>query len=290
MPQTPVRRSKVAPLTWHVEAAAKERIAAAETRIAAAEGRATTAEKRAAAAERDLKTRSDKLDKTWIHNVNEALRLSRNADRIKKEMAEKIEEMNRELGTIEERNKAAQKSADEYVQRVQAESEERAKKYAADAQVCINAWEDEITECKKRMPSSEGYLGAKQKSAPQNDKAVKGLQKQLEQCKVDAARAVAAAGKREADVRRSLDGHIRQGETYKKKLRDAELECGVLRRQLKKEEEVKQECVVCMDNAATVALAPCGHLALCSECAALPWDVCPTCRSESSGMLHVFSP
>ena len=52
MPQNPVRRSKVAPLTWHVEAAAKERIAAAETRIAAAEGRATTAEKRAAAAER----------------------------------------------------------------------------------------------------------------------------------------------------------------------------------------------------------------------------------------------
>ena len=53
------------------------------------------------------------------------------------------------------------------------------------------------------------------------------------------------------------------------------------------------ECVVCVDEAATLAAMPCGHLCLCATCAAgLVRDGstprCPICRSELSRTQRIY--
>ena len=52
-----------------------------------------------------------------------------------------------------------------------------------------------------------------------------------------------------------------------------------------------RECVVCMDNLASCILAPCGHRALCGECAK-PFvnHPCPLCREKvESVVARVFA-
>tara|TARA_B100000780_G_scaffold197335_1_gene139396 strand:+ start:32 stop:937 length:906 start_codon:yes stop_codon:yes gene_type:complete len=55
------------------------------------------------------------------------------------------------------------------------------------------------------------------------------------------------------------------------------------------------ECVICMSETATNAMVPCGHLALCSSCAAGMKAAnkkhrCPMCKSEIQSFLKIFKP
>ena len=54
---------------------------------------------------------------------------------------------------------------------------------------------------------------------------------------------------------------------------------------------VVAECVTCMEEHPLVgqlALTPCGHAQLCSECAH-DTDTCPTCRSHVDGVIRVYT-
>lgn len=47
------------------------------------------------------------------------------------------------------------------------------------------------------------------------------------------------------------------------------------------------ECVICLSNAMTTALTPCGHRVVCSTCA-IDLQQCPLCRSEVNGTIRVY--
>jgi hypothetical protein len=47
-------------------------------------------------------------------------------------------------------------------------------------------------------------------------------------------------------------------------------------------------CIVCADEARTIALIPCGHLCVCDDCQPSLKD-CPICRAPSTGHLRVFN-
>ena len=65
-----------------------------------------------------------------------------------------------------------------------------------------------------------------------------------------------------------------------------------LRRKIELEMLVDKECVVCFDSIRCMALAPCGHIALCQPCAeALMLQtvkLCPTCRDPVASVLRVY--
>jgi pyrimidine deaminase RibD-like protein len=65
-----------------------------------------------------------------------------------------------------------------------------------------------------------------------------------------------------------------------------------LRRKIELEMLVDKECVVCFDSIRCMALAPCGHIALCQPCAeALMLQtvkLCPTCRDPVDSVLRVY--
>ena len=62
------------------------------------------------------------------------------------------------------------------------------------------------------------------------------------------------------------------------------------------QDDSERVCVVCCDRERAVAFVPCGHRALCRECADRMVShesgseglSCPVCRSVSSGMLRVY--
>ena len=51
-------------------------------------------------------------------------------------------------------------------------------------------------------------------------------------------------------------------------------------------------CVVCMDAPCSVALSPCGHLALCVGCAAKDAvrKQCPVCRKRATRTIKIYHP
>ena len=52
------------------------------------------------------------------------------------------------------------------------------------------------------------------------------------------------------------------------------------------DEESESECCVCYDAAIDTALQPCGHVALCRQCAErLPQRRCPLCRAPIRDMV-----
>jgi serine/threonine protein kinase len=51
--------------------------------------------------------------------------------------------------------------------------------------------------------------------------------------------------------------------------------------------EASNECVVCVDAARSIALAPCGHVCSCEDCAG-DLRECPICRQPIDGRLKVF--
>jgi len=65
-----------------------------------------------------------------------------------------------------------------------------------------------------------------------------------------------------------------------------------LRRKIELEMQVDKECVVCLDSIRCMALAPCGHIALCLECSQTLMlktvKLCPTCRDPVSSVLRVY--
>jgi len=63
--------------------------------------------------------------------------------------------------------------------------------------------------------------------------------------------------------------------------------------QLGKTKEVT--CVICFDDIATHAMVPCGHLALCSGCAAGMQATdksnrCPMCKSNIQSFMRIWKP
>jgi WD40 repeat protein len=53
----------------------------------------------------------------------------------------------------------------------------------------------------------------------------------------------------------------------------------------------ENECVVCKDKPKTTALLPCGHRALCQDCAAIilaNGDKCPVCRAQPTQAARIF--
>jgi len=60
--------------------------------------------------------------------------------------------------------------------------------------------------------------------------------------------------------------------------------------------EIVKECVVCLDNPSTIAIQPCGHLALCQECSpnfdpdfeTRTIETCPRCRQKISSLLRIY--
>lgn len=63
-------------------------------------------------------------------------------------------------------------------------------------------------------------------------------------------------------------------------------------KQAVKERSNKGLCVVCLDQQASHAVLPCGHLAFCGNCSTeLEVDQCPVCRQEGTGqLLQIFHP
>jgi hypothetical protein len=51
--------------------------------------------------------------------------------------------------------------------------------------------------------------------------------------------------------------------------------------------EARHECVVCVDAARSIALAPCGHVCSCEDCAG-DLQQCPICRQPIDGRLKLF--
>jgi hypothetical protein len=50
------------------------------------------------------------------------------------------------------------------------------------------------------------------------------------------------------------------------------------------------DCVVCADHAACVALIPCGHMCCCTVCAArLVGQACPICRENVHSAMRIYS-
>ena len=49
------------------------------------------------------------------------------------------------------------------------------------------------------------------------------------------------------------------------------------------------DCVICCDETSTHAMIPCGHHCVCQACAtALAGGICPICRGEIKGVMHIF--
>jgi serine/threonine protein kinase len=51
--------------------------------------------------------------------------------------------------------------------------------------------------------------------------------------------------------------------------------------------EARHECIVCVDAPRSIALAPCGHVCSCADCAG-DLQQCPICRQAIAACLKVF--
>ena len=50
------------------------------------------------------------------------------------------------------------------------------------------------------------------------------------------------------------------------------------------------QCVVCLDQHASVVIVPCGHLCVCQLCSSRLQQQCPVCRAAAAQMIQTFSP
>lgn len=50
------------------------------------------------------------------------------------------------------------------------------------------------------------------------------------------------------------------------------------------------QCIVCMEDAATHVVVPCGHFAFCQRCSGLASSTCPLCRQAAERVIRVFRP
>ena len=82
---------------------------------------------------------------------------------------------------------------------------------------------------------------------------------------------------------------------YKRQKQQA-LEDAARKQQASKEED-DRACVVCFERERALAFVPCGHRAVCDECAARLQQhalagsiglVCPVCRTASNAVIRVF--
>jgi len=65
-----------------------------------------------------------------------------------------------------------------------------------------------------------------------------------------------------------------------------------MRRTLERQQRAQGICVVCLDALAAIAAIPCGHLALCEECAQqFSGDTfpCPVCRQPTESLLRIYT-
>ena len=79
---------------------------------------------------------------------------------------------------------------------------------------------------------------------------------------------------------------------YFKSAEEAQVEKRRLEEELRRVKSARDDsaggrCAVCMGNPLEVALAPCGHVCLCRECADKV-DTCPICREDIQDRTGVF--
>ena len=69
-------------------------------------------------------------------------------------------------------------------------------------------------------------------------------------------------------------------------------EMQALRKKIELEMQIDKECVICFDSIRYMALALCGHIAVCQNCAEALMlktpKLCPTCRDPVSSALRVY--
>jgi hypothetical protein len=75
----------------------------------------------------------------------------------------------------------------------------------------------------------------------------------------------------------AIDVNAAEGETRSSEARRVEADLPV---------QARRVCTICMDNEATVATLPCGHLAFCESCPAL--QTCPVCRQAVSSSQRIY--
>ena len=58
---------------------------------------------------------------------------------------------------------------------------------------------------------------------------------------------------------------------------------------VKSPKKFKKTCIVCMDNIATHAFMPCGHLCVCTVCSNIEYNnACPICRSKYISICKIY--
>jgi len=51
-----------------------------------------------------------------------------------------------------------------------------------------------------------------------------------------------------------------------------------------------KRCVYCLEEKATIAIIPCGHLCLCTTCSSKnPFKQCPMCRGDIINTIKIFT-
>lgn len=122
----------------------------------------------------------------------------------------------------------------------------------------------------KRQAQFGADLGSGQPTAPELTTQYKKVQKELEQraCEVQALQQQMNA------LQVVLAQHDRETEILEAKV-DATT-------------ENQGQCIICLSEEPVYALVPCGHLALCGNCAVCPQTRCPICRQQTVSSLRIF--
>jgi len=50
----------------------------------------------------------------------------------------------------------------------------------------------------------------------------------------------------------------------------------------------KKECGICLSSPAIMAVIPCGHQCMCSNCSKMLNDLCPICRSKIERICRIY--
>jgi len=135
----------------------------------------------------------------------------------------------------------------------------------------------------KRCSSAEGalekHLAESKALRSQRDEARRAERRTREECEALLAAATALRAERDSLVmrHRSAEKRLQRYLSENKETHPQASEIGV--------------CIVCLDKAASWCFVPCGHIALCGECARESSGVqCPCCRSPAQQLIRVFLP
>jgi len=94
--------------------------------------------------------------------------------------------------------------------------------------------------------------------------------------------------------KQELELKLKKEEELKQKHLEIEKNPFLMELEREKEKEMSssddKRCVYCLEEKATIAIIPCGHLCLCSTCSAKnPFKQCPMCRGEIINTIKIFT-